>query len=94
MYISVELIEEDEKVETNIDTENAIELTSDMSVSIDGKQCIIRIDPTTGMLNAYPTKDVPEGIQNFPENNHISTYFTISVVFNRKILLTQNSAKL
>ncbi len=39
-----------------VDTEKPIELTSETIVVVDGKKCVLRVDPTTNHLVAFPFK--------------------------------------
>ena len=47
-----------------IDLSKPIELTSETVVVVDGKKCVLRVDPNSNQLSAYPVKSttMPGGI--------------------------------
>ena len=40
--------------EAKSSTEDPITLTTETVVVVNGKKCVLRVDPNTGQLNAYP----------------------------------------
>ena len=46
----------------NLDTNKPIALTAETIVTVDGKKCMLRVDPETNHLVAYPVKPESENI--------------------------------
>ena len=50
-----------EEPEKAVDTTNPIELTSETIVTVGGKKCVLRVDPATNHLVAYPVAKASPG---------------------------------